>query len=305
MEELNTVENVDNTLNKNFNRKVLMNVLTYLMCIIIYLVMYLIPKRIVFSMFNLYSIYNIIMIIAGIFPVLGGIYLILVLTKKDHVLKLSPKAKKNIFSIFDLLVVFPLCICISTFVISYWFTLATVDGGSMNPTLTHEENVILFYKDSFSRNDIVVIDVNEDHNFNVRKEELYIKRVIATPGDKVKIYDIHSETVIVINDVEYNQDYYSDLSYKNFRVNDYTNLNYFYNRGIDILEDGTVIFYYVDRFNVIQSTDVIPDGYYFVMGDNRSNSIDSRSIGLINEVDIVGTVKYRIGKFIFDWRKIK
>jgi hypothetical protein len=35
------------------------------------------------------------------------------------------------------------------------------------------------------------------------------------------------------------------------------------------------------------------------MGDNRSNSIDSRSIGLINEIDIVGTVKYRIGKFIF------
>ena len=39
MEELNTLENVDNTLNKNFNRKVLMNVLTYLMCIIIYYIL--------------------------------------------------------------------------------------------------------------------------------------------------------------------------------------------------------------------------------------------------------------------------
>ena len=160
MEELNHVENVDTTLNKKFNRKLLINVLTYLICIIIYLVMYLIPKKIVFSMFNLYNIYNIIMIIAGIFPILGGIYLILVLIKKDNVLKLSNKAKKNIFSIFDIFVVFPLCICISTFVVSYWFTLATVDGGSMNPTLTHEENVILFYKDSFNRNDIVVIVAN-------------------------------------------------------------------------------------------------------------------------------------------------
>ena len=42
--------------------------------------------------------------------------------------------------------------------------------------------------------------------------------------------------------------------------------------------------------------DVIPDGYYFVMGDNRTNSLDSRDyrVGLINKKDIVGTTKIRI-----------
>ena len=34
----------------------------------------------------------------------------------------------------------------------------------------------------------------------------------------------------------------------------------------------------------------IPEGYYFVIGDNRNNSIDSRIIGLVKKEDIKGTV---------------
>ncbi len=87
--------------------------------------------------------------------------------------------------------------------------------------------------------------------------ERLIKRVIGLPGEKVKIKD---------NNIYINDEIIPDYA-DNVKTSDYT----------------------------LEVT--IPEGYYFVLGDNRSSSLDSRVIGLINEKKISGRVTFRLFPF--------
>jgi len=92
------------------------------------------------------------------------------------------------------------------------------------------------------------------------KNEKLIKRVIGLPGETVE----YKDGVLYIDGKETEDDFSSTTS--DFKSSE--------------LVTGT-----------------IPKGYYLVMGDNRKNSIDSRTIGLISEDDINGVTNFSLWPF--------
>ena len=95
--------------------------------------------------------------------------------------------------------------------------------------------------------------------FNYNGEKL-VKRIIGLPGDHVK----YENGALYIND-ELMDDPFASIT----RDYDLTYLGF----------------------------DTIPEGYYFVLGDNRTKSSDSRVIGLISEDLIKGTTTFRLWPF--------
>ncbi len=179
---------------------------------------------------------------------------------------------KSILSTLLILLIAPvLAIGITAFV----FQSYEVDGPSMEPTLQTHNRLIIWKaartwsritKDDFipERGTIVVFVKRGMYDFSTDKEKQLIKRVIGLPGDRVVV---KNGTITVYNDTNitgFNPD--DELSY-----------------GKDIKETtgGEV--------------DVtVGAGEIFVVGDNRDNSLDSRSFGPVPAQDIVGTLSVRI-----------
>lgn len=92
--------------------------------------------------------------------------------------------------------------------------------------------------------------------------EKIIKRVIGLPGEIVRFKD----NKLFINDQEIEENFDHDISH-NFELNE-----------IEV--------------------EVIPDDYYFVVGDNRGNSKDSRTIGLIHKKQIMGKTNFIMYPFV-------
>lgn len=102
------------------------------------------------------------------------------------------------------------------------------------------------------------IDIKRFEIIVIDKEAEYlIKRVIGLPGEKVEFKD----NVLYINGKIVKEDF------THFDVEDF------------VLDE------------------VIPEGYYFVVGDNRPDSLDSRYIGLISKKEIIGRTSFTIFPF--------
>lgn len=124
------------------------------------------------------------------------------------------------------------------------------------------------------RGDVVVFRYPEDPTVD------YIKRVIGLPGDKV----VYREKMLYINGVAMPQ---SDLgSYVG--VGSGVSSSGSALREEDLLGVKHQILVRTDGGGGVEGELVIPEGYYFMMGDNRDNSRDSRYFGPVPEGNLVG-----------------
>lgn len=157
---------------------------------------------------------------------------------------------KNIISnLMTILLIVLSVYLLRTFVL----TPISIDGSSMEPTLHNRDFLMMeqvsYYFNEPERFDIVV--------FNATKQKDYIKRIIGLPGEAIEYRD----NQLFVNNQKVEEYFLRD-------VNQYTN-------------DFTIE-------DIEQGHQTIPDGFYLVLGDNRTNSTDSRTIGLVAKEKITG-----------------
>lgn len=135
----------------------------------------------------------------------------------------------------------------------------TVSGQSMYPTLHNGDHMIMSKLGGINRFDVVILKAPDE-------DKEYIKRVIGMPGDTVEV----KSGVLYINGKVVEQPFInSDNSKKTVFIDDFT-------------------------LKELTGVDKVPEGKYFVMGDNRGVSKDSRMIGFIDASAIEGKAAFTV-----------
>ncbi|MBY0156528.1 MULTISPECIES: signal peptidase I [Cytobacillus] len=136
----------------------------------------------------------------------------------------------------------------------FLFSPYYVEGASMDPTLHDEEKIFVNKFEELDRGDIVIIKGEEKN---------YVKRLIGFPGDELEMKDDH----LYINGKQWDEDYLSE------------------NRK----EAEGIVNKLTGDFGPL----TVPEDHYFVMGDNRLVSLDSRNgLGYIEKERIIGVSEF-------------
>jgi signal peptidase I len=187
---------------------------------------------------------------------------------------LKPSRKEGFKSILSTILILISAPLIALTITSFVFQSYEVDGESMETTLQHRDRLIVYkfpktlaritHKSYIpARGTIVVFAKAGTQALNQKTEKQLIKRVIGLPGERVVIKD----GVVTI----YNNDHPTGFSPDSSGT--YPKITQLTTGNVDL---------------------TVPPSELFVMGDNRSNSLDSRSFGTIENHELVGRLAYRI-----------
>lgn len=221
--------------------------------------------------------FNFSLVLFLVVVITGAIWLldIYVLRKKRNKEDKQPLVVEYSISFFPILLL--------VFVIrSFLFEPFQIPSRSMVPTL-QVGDFILVNKFTYGiRLPVLghkIIPVNEPQHGDVmvftgpHDSRAFIKRVIGVPGDYIRMQN--------------NQLWVNDQPYEQVLIEKMTN-------GAQLLEEatGTVTHQIQTReepskFGIAWEY-VVPEDHYFMMGDNRDNSLDSRSWGPVPESNIIG-----------------
>lgn len=167
--------------------------------------------------------------------------------------EVRPRSAKIISGVIEALVLL-MAVVLVLLIRTHWLETAVVISGSMKPTLPVNSRLVVDHREalrgSWKRGDIVLF--RDPPNW---PPDVYVKRIIATPGDVVQIY--HGQ--VILNGKVLSEPYLAEKPHPE---------NY--------------------------GPWKMGAGQYFMMGDNRNDSEDSRDNGPVLDKDIHGHALFQL-----------
>jgi signal peptidase I len=189
----------------------------------------------------------------------------------------KPKQKEGWRSILSTVAILLSAPFIALILITFVFQSYEVEGPSMQNTLHDRDRLIvlklgktwsrLTHKSYIpNRGDIVVFHRPQNAELTISNDKQLIKRVVALPGERVKVTD----GVLSV---------YNDAHPDGFQP------------------DAVGGYKLADNYTTVDGEWTVQANQVFVCGDNRENSLDSRSFGPIETKEIVGSLALRVYPF--------
>ena len=179
--------------------------------------------------------------------------------QKEEQLAARSDTEKRIRELLGWVVYILIVVCATYLIVTYVGQRTRVSGDSMLPTLENEDNLIvdkLSYRFRDPKRFEIVV-----FPYRYAENTYYIKRIIGLPGETVQI----KQGYVYIDDKKLDESY-----------------------GLELIEEG--------RYGLAAEPIQLGKDEYFVLGDNRNESADSRetSVGILKREELIGRAWVRI-----------